>query len=224
MTLSLVVFDCDGVLVDSELMACAAVATELGRLGIDIGADEIAARYIGVSAPSMYGDLESSFDVVIDIEQRQAIDAAVDALLAARVTAMPGVEQAIASLSERYRICVASSGTMRRIEGSLRRASLWDAFVGRVFSASQVKAGKPAPDLFLFAAAQMGVAAAQAVVVEDSVAGVRSAKAAGMCCLGFTGGGHSNARLAQALLQHGAFSIFDDMSDLPGLVAALSTV
>lgn len=224
MTLSLIIFDCDGVLVDTELIACSTVSTELEKLGIVISAEEIATRYIGVSTSSMYGDLESSFGVVITADQRQVINSAVDALLAACATAMPGVKQAIESLLERYRVCVASSGSPPRIEGSLRRASLWDVFVGNVFSASQVKVGKPAPDLFLFAAAQMGVAAIEAIVIEDSVAGARAAQAAGMRCLGFTGGGHSNALLARALLENGASAIFDDMADLLGLLESLPTL
>ena len=217
MTLQLVVFDCDGVLVDSEPIACAVVSETLATLGIVVSEAQIAERYIGLSAASMYADLESRHGVALDELARQRISAAVDERLAATVPAMPGVAAAIDTLVPRHRVCVASSGTPVRIRGSLQRAGLWPRFEGRVFSATQVARGKPAPDLFLFAAERMGVDPAHCLVVEDSLAGVTAARAAGMRCLGFTGGGHVRAGHGPRLLEAGAFATFDAMADLPQL-------
>jgi HAD superfamily hydrolase (TIGR01509 family) len=214
----LIVFDCDGVLVDSEPIACAVVAQSLAALGLAVSETQIAERYIGFSAASMYADLETRHGVTLDEAQRQTISRAVDERLAATVPAMPGAAAVLEALAAaQQRSCVASSGTPVRIRGSLTRAGLWPHFEGRVFSATQVAHGKPAPDLFLFAAAQMGVAPAKCLVVEDSLAGVTAARAAGMRCLGFTGGGHVRAGHALRLLDAGAFATFDEMARLPQL-------
>ncbi len=218
MSPALVVFDCDGVLVDSEPIACAVVAESLAALGLAVSEAQIAERYIGWSAASMYADLEARHDVVLDESARQGISSAVDRRLAASVPAMPGVAAAVEVLAARHAVCVASSGTPVRIRGSLTRAGLLPHFEGRIYSATQVARGKPAPDLFLFAAAQMGVDPAQCLVVEDSLAGVSAARAAGMRCLGFTGGGHVRAGHAQRLLDAGAFATFEAMAQLPRLV------
>lgn len=228
MTPELLIFDNDGVLVDSEPLACAGSARAFQRLGIAIDEHELARRYVGMSAASMYADIEARHGVVLSPADRQGVADAVDALLAAEVTAMPGVDAALTVLARTLRLCVASSGTPRRIEGSLRRAGLWGHFNdergGRVFSATQVKAGKPAPDLFLFAAAQMGVAPERCLVIEDSLPGVQAAVAAGMRCLGFTGGGHVSPRAsqwAQVLLQARAVDTLAAMAQLPAWVLRL---
>lgn len=223
MATTLVLFDCDGVLVDSEPIACAATAEQLQRLGLAITAQEIATRYIGMSAASLYADLERRCGLVVTPAQRQALNHAVDDRLAATVPAMPGVAEAIDALTAAgLAVCVASSGTPRRIEGSLRRAGLWGRFEGRVFSATQVANGKPAPDLFLYAAQKMGAAPAQCVVVEDSLAGARAARAAAMRCLGFTGGGHTHDGLAEALRAEGVVQVLGAMAALPAAVAGLA--
>lgn len=217
----LVVFDCDGVLVDSEPIACATVAEGLGKLGLRLTLQEITERYVGISAESMYSDIEARYGRSLSGRDRHVIDAAVDERLATAVLAMPGAANAIQALGDRFACCVASSGTPMRIRGSLAHAGLWTHFEGRVFSASQVEHGKPAPDLFLFAAREMGFAPDRCIVVEDSVTGVRAARAAGMKCLGFLGGSHVRPGHEERLIDAGATLTLAHMTALPECVERL---
>lgn len=214
----LIIFDCDGVLIDSERLACTAVAAGLQRLGVPISADEVLARYTGVSAASMFADIAQRHAVELSGAQRLAIEQSVQDLLAAQVQAMPAAAAVIADLQRRHPVCVASSSSPPRLAASLARAGLAALLGDRVFSAHQVARGKPAPDLFLFAARAMQSPPADCVVVEDSVAGARAAAAAGMVCFGFVGGSHATPALGQALLAQGAASVFDRLAQLPLLV------
>lgn len=218
--LDLVIFDCDGVLVDSELIACAAVAEGLRRLGLEVGASEILALYTGVSAPAMYSDIARRFDFVVSSQQQQEIGERVQAELACKVTAIPEVDSALLEIARTYLICVASSSSPARIAASLSRAQLDKHFGNNIFSAYQVARGKPAPDLFLFAATSMGAAPHRCCVIEDSVAGVDAAVAAGMRALGFVGGSHATPALDDALRLRGANPVFRRMSDLPKILAS----
>ena len=214
----LIVFDCDGVLIDSERIACGAVADSLQRLGLDTGLDDVLQRYTGVSAASMYADIQGRTGLVVAASERHAIAAAVELALGANVQAMPGVADVLATLARRHRLCVASSSAPGRLAVCLARTGLARFFGAQVYSAQHVAHGKPAPDLFLFAALQLQVAAANCLVVEDSSAGVRAAVAAGMRCFGFVGGSHATPALAAALQSHGALAVFDAMAQLPALL------
>jgi beta-phosphoglucomutase-like phosphatase (HAD superfamily) len=110
--------------------------------------------------------------------------------------------------------CVASSSSLGRLEHSLGLAGLWTYFAPHVFSAMQVKHPKPAPDLFLFAAQQMGVVPAECLVIEDSIAGVKAAKAAGMRVFGYIGGSHCNNEHGTTLMREGAEQVFAHMDQL----------
>jgi HAD superfamily hydrolase (TIGR01509 family) len=215
------IFDCDGVLVDSELIACDAVAHGLAEIGIEVSSTDISDRYIGMSASSMYLDLEYRFNTSISSDQRLAIDQAVQTRLGREVKAIDGAKEAVSQLLDTWRVCVASSGSPERIYTSLSTAGLWQIFGGRVFSAKQVRRGKPAPDLFLLAAEQMRVEPARVVVIEDSAVGAESARAAGMVCLGFAGASHANPSLTRELLERGATVVFSQMASLPALAASL---
>jgi len=118
-------------------------------------------------------------------------------------------------------VCVASSGPPEKISASLNRVGLWDRFAPHIFSAVQVRHGKPAPDLFLFAAEQMQAAPARCLVIEDSLAGIAAAVAAGMTVLGFHGGSHCRPGHGDTLRAAGAIAIFDDMRLLPGLIGRI---
>lgn len=220
----LVVFDCDGVLVDSEPLACETVAIALVARGVPTSAHDIAERYTGLSAVSMYCDIEARFGVKLAEVDRRAIDDAVDKRLASCVEAMRGVAAAIEVLREGHALCVASSGTPVRIRGSLTHAGLIAYFGDHLFSATQVARGKPAPDLFLFAAAAMGTEPPDCVVVEDSPAGVTAARAAGMRCIGFAGGSHVRHGHAERLAAAGAATVIERMADLPAWVKRLAEV
>lgn len=216
MTPELVIFDCDGVLVDSELISCRVHAETLTRYGYPITPDQVAARFLGRSGREARREIEA------EIGRRFADDIEanlLDALLRAfaeTLQPIPFVTDALDTLGRPF--CVASSGTLDRIGVALTHAGLHARFAPHLFSAQQVAHGKPAPDLFLFAAAQMGAAPECCVVIEDSVPGVLGAKAAGMTVLGFHGGSHCTDATAAALAAAGAGRCFDDMRDRKSVV------
>lgn len=215
---SLIIFDCDGVLIDSEVIACRVDAVELGRLGFAITAEEIAARFVGTTAGAMFAALEA--------EQGLPIPEGFEALLRARIgeaferdlAPIPDVAETLRRLDPA--VCVASSSGPERLEQSLRMTGLFEHFAPHVFSAQSVERGKPAPDLFHHAAAAMGRAPERCLVIEDSVPGVQAAVAARMRVFGFTGGSHCGETHGERLKAEGAERTFENMAGLPGLLEA----
>ncbi len=183
----LIIFDCDGVLVDSELIACRVIAACLTEAGFPQEPDDIRA-YIGGSSPDMYARLAERFGRPVPDDVGAALAPRLRQAFEAELKPMAGV----AALLERLVIplCVASSSDPQRIRHSLGCTGLLDHFGGRLFSATMVARGKPAPDLFLHAATALAVPPRRCVVIEDSVPGVQAAVAAGMTAIGFTGGAH----------------------------------
>jgi len=216
MTTELIIFDCDGVLIDSELIACRVDADYLQEIGIPITAEEIRDRYVGVSTATMLADLEARHKRRLPAGLTEELRLRVAAAFETELTAMPGIEDVLAWLT--CRRCVASSSSPERLRHSLSLVGLWPSFDPHVFSATQVANGKPAPDLFLYAAARMGTAPGTCLVVEDSVAGVQAASSAGMRVLGFTGGSHCGSGHAGRLQEAGAAETFADLRRLPALV------
>ncbi|UNT00141.1 HAD-IA family hydrolase [Streptomyces tubbatahanensis] len=185
----LVVFDCDGVLVDTERIGPEVVAAMATEAGWPLTPQDVLETFLGTPEPYLLAQVRAHATVPVDdswlVEYRARVAAAFDAA----PHTMPGVRDVLDALEERGTpYCVASSGSHSRIRHSLTATGLWDRFAGRVFSAEDVAEGKPAPDVFLHAAAECGVPAAQCLVVEDSPAGVRAARAARMPVLGYTGG------------------------------------
>ena len=216
MNFDLVIFDCDGVLVDSEALACVVHADVLTAHGYAITSAQVHARFLGRSSREARAEVESEMGRVLPDAYTAQLKSTIDRVFGEHLTAVPGIAEALARLT--LPVCVASSGTPTRIVSSLTSTGLLERFAPNLFSASQVQKGKPAPDLFLFAAAQMGAAPARCVVIEDSVPGVIGAKAAGMTVLGFHGGAHCGPDTAAALTAAGAHATFNDMRLLPGLV------
>ena len=216
---SLLIFDCDGVLIDSEPIACRAEAACLAELGILVSADELIDRYLGISMVTMLADLETRLDRSLPAlppdfadTLRQRVAAAFDAEL----RPMAGIEAVLQALP--HPRCVASSSAPERLRHSLSLTGLLDYFDPHVFSATQVARGKPAPDLFLFVAQRMGAAAARCIVIEDSLPGVQAAAAAGMRVIGFTGGSHCRPGHGERLRAAGASTVCDDLRRLADLV------
>lgn len=204
----LVVFDCDGVLVDSERLAVRVESAVLGSLGWPLSEAEVIDRFVGRSAAYMHAEVERElgrtigWDATFAPAHREAFDA--------ELVAVAGVADVVSALvAAGAAICVASSSTHASIEYKLRRTGLWDAFEGHVFSVDDVASAKPAPDVFLHAARAMGVHPGACSVVEDSTSGVAAGLAAGMTVYGFAGGVTSRERLASA-----GVVLFDDMSEL----------
>lgn len=215
----LVVFDCDGVLVDSERLTTRVEARVLGELGWAMEVDEVVARWMGRTSDAQLRDVAERlgqeaadrFDALTTTELHTAFET--------ELTPVPGIHDVLDRLADAgVACCVASSGTHRRMAVTLRVTGLRDRFDGRIFSGTEVANGKPAPDLFLHAAERMGADPARCAVVEDSVFGVRAAIAAGMSVYGFAGGLSS----ASALSAAGAV-VFEAMSDLTGLLAHSSS-
>jgi HAD superfamily hydrolase (TIGR01509 family) len=212
----LTIFDCDGVLVDSEAIACRVCALCLAELGIVTTADEIADRYIGSSARSMIADLELLHGQTLPADLYDTLRDRIEAAFESEPLTIDGIDAVLAS--HRGRICVASGSTPERVRHCLRLVGLLDYFDPHIFSATQVARGKPAPDLFLYASQQMGADAQNCLVIEDSVIGVTAAVAAGMRVIGFTGAGHCRPGHAERLLAAGASAIIQHMRELPGLL------
>ncbi len=184
----LVIFDCDGVLIDSEIISARMLIEELGRLNVLIDLDYVARHFLGRSYPTVMAQIRREFglDLPPGFED-QYRDRLLDAFRR-DLRVMPGVAETLRDLGIPF--CVATSSSPRRAEISLALAGLSAAVGPRLFTASQVARGKPAPDLFLLAAATMRAAPARTLVIEDSLTGIRAAHAAGMQVWRFTGGSH----------------------------------
>lgn len=212
MPLDLVIFDCDGVLIDSEGLAMRVFVETLATYGICLTLEEAMKRYMGTSLASEMADIEARYRIKLAPDYAEKKRRKRMQLFETSLKAMPGILGLIDALS--YKKCVASSGSPQTLHHSLGLVGLWDAFAPHIFSATQVKNGKPAPDLFLFAADQMGVSASNCLVVEDSVAGVQAAKAAKMRVFGFTGGEHCGPEHAEILRREGADQVFASMNQI----------
>ena len=214
----LLIFDCDGVLIDSEELACRVGAECLVEHGVPVTVDDLMDRYVGISLASMLADLETRHALRLPVDLRETMLARGIAAAETELKAIAGVEAVIRAVA--CRICVASSSMPEWLHYSLSLTGLRHYFEPYLFSAVQVVHGKPAPDLFLFAAEQMGVAPAACIVIEDSIAGVQAGVAAGMRVIGFTGGGHCRDGHADRLSAAGAFAVCEDMAAVARIVCA----
>jgi HAD superfamily hydrolase (TIGR01509 family) len=210
--IELVIFDCDGVLVDSEPIAVRAFVALGAELGWPLTEADVIEKFIGRSISANFEEITARVgpDRAALWQERfaQLHRAAVDAGL----TAVDGILEVLDTLT--LPTCVASGGRHDVMRHTLGRTGMYPYFEGRIFSASEVARGKPAPDLFLHAAERMGVHPSACVVVEDSRYGVQAARAAGMRALGYAGG------LTPARWLEGPdTTVFDDMRDLPRLLA-----
>ncbi|HEX4055201.1 MAG TPA: HAD family hydrolase [Tepidisphaeraceae bacterium] len=213
---SLVIFDCDGVLVDSEVIACRVDAECLTEAGFPVTTEEMATRFVGTSAKSMLEVLAAQYQRQPSAGLNELRQERIMAAFAAELRPIPGASDALARL--RAARCVASSSHLQRIVYSLELTGLRSFFADHLFSSTMVSHGKPAPDLFLYAADRMKVEPAQCVVIEDSPSGVKGAKAAGMRVLGFVGGSHCRAGQAERLRAAGAEVVMRSMAELPDIL------
>jgi HAD superfamily hydrolase (TIGR01509 family) len=221
---STIIFDCDGVLVDSEAIKSEVVARHLAKLGISITGSMLLERFSGVPEREMYQALSIETGVAIPPEHIAEAHALKISHCAAKgeALAMPGIHACLDAVRD-VPICVASSSSPDMLAHLLRQASLWDRFAPHIFSAAEVKRGKPAPDLFLFAAQRMGIAPERCIVIEDSLAGITAAMAAAMTPVGFAGGCHCGPDHADKLRRAGARTVFKTMASLAESLSALSS-
>ena len=216
MTGTLTIFDCDGVLVDSELACNRVMAAMLADVGFRIGLEDCMARFVGKSMKTVQAEVEAEAGLGFPEGWGEAVRwRTIEVLQREKVPAIPGIRQvAEAHRTAGRAYCVASSGRIEKMQASLGGSGLLDLFGDVLFSATMVGVGKPAPDLFLHAAATMGHAPAACRVVEDSLPGVQAAVAAGMPVFAYCAAPWVDAAAYRAL---GA-EVFTDMAELPGLL------
>jgi HAD superfamily hydrolase (TIGR01509 family) len=218
-----VIFDCDGVLVDSEIIAVEVERALLAEHGLHYEKPDFIARFMGMSDNAFYAALASDSrerlnrDLPEDFRAR--VNAGKRAISEKSLAPIAGVEDAIAAL--RHPKAVASSSQTHQLDYKLRRTGLWDHFAPHIYSADHVTHAKPAPDLFLHAARALGIAPQGCLVIEDSVNGVKAGLAAGMRVWGFSGGGHMDDTSSARLMQAGAERVVPDWNAAALLFAEL---
>lgn len=218
----LVIFDCDGVLVDSEIIAARVESDLLTAAGFEISAEEIAESYAGLTFKDILLKIEEKAAIPFQASLITQAEELVDRRLKNEVRAIDGVHEAVAGVTAPK--CICSNSTSERIEMMLDRTRILPLFKGRIFSALETpsRRPKPAPDVFLHAARTLGADPANTFVIEDSVHGIAGAVAASMRVIGFTGGAHSYPGHADMLTDAGAETVIRRWADLGGVTAALS--
>jgi HAD superfamily hydrolase (TIGR01509 family) len=217
---ALIIFDCDGVLVDSEPIAIEVLVETVAALGVHIPTDIAYRDFLGRTLKTVSASLATDHGVVMDDTALEDMRQSLYARYKSALKPMPGISGVLGTLD--IPACVASSSVYERIEISLKLTGLYDRFSPNIYSATMVARGKPAPDLFLFAAEKMGVAPADCVVIEDSPAGVMAAKAAGMAVIAFIGGSHIGpAGLKPQLAALNPDALIDDLHNLPNSLRSL---
>lgn len=209
----LVIFDCDGVLVDSETLSNQLLRDVIAELGWELTLDEVFSRFKGRSIVDIWATVGRRIGRQVTPEEGEAFRSRQQVLFEAKLTAVPGADALLRNLELPF--CVASNAPHEKLRVVLGATGLWDAVEGRVFSRADVSRPKPFPDLFLHAAQTLGAAVEHSVVIEDSPLGVTAALAAGMRVLGFHGTATADPR---ALRAAGAHAVFDRLEELPALL------
>jgi len=219
--IDLIIWDCDGCLIDSEAIACSSAIRSLEKAGFKISLEEYIDQFAGTSMQTALARID--FLAGFSVSQTFSDDERLKHMLVSFDKALQpihGVKEALAALPCDH--CVASGSEKSRLDYTLALVDLFDFFEGRIFSTSQVARGKPAPDVFLFAAQQRGIDPSRCLVIEDSTHGIEAAQAAGMRVFGFVGASHVTPRWRQRIEAMAPDAVFDDMAQLPKLVASWS--
>jgi HAD superfamily hydrolase (TIGR01509 family) len=206
---ALAIFDCDGVLVDSDRISLRIQAERISALGLETSFDDCVRDFLGLGMPRTLEILRQRLGRPLPEGWLDDLEAAVDEAFRRDLRPVPGIGEALDRIE--LRTCIGSSGSHEKMRLTLGLTGLRERFEGRIFAAEEVERGKPAPDLFLHAADQMGVAPERCVVVEDSPFGITAAKAAGMRSLGY-------AALIPAERLSEADAVFASMAELPDLL------
>ncbi|MEJ1967610.1 MAG: HAD-IA family hydrolase [Rhizomicrobium sp.] len=218
-----VIFDCDGVLVDSEILAHEAEVAALAEIGLHYDSHDFIVRFMGMSDKAFWTALElegqERLGRSIIAEIKEPIKQRYAKLVDERLTEVDGALRAIRAC--RLPKAVASSSTVRGLDVKLRKVGHWHHFAPHIYSAEHVTHSKPAPDLFLHAAKALDARPEDCLVIEDTVNGVTAGRAAGMTVWGFSGGGHMTERLADRLMQAGAERVVKSWAEAEDLFAAL---
>ncbi len=213
----LIVFDCDGVLINSEELASAICIEAVKEVGLELTLHEYADRYAGNPVAEIWRMVERDAGRSLPEGFQGRVDQMVFRRFAAELAVIDGVHDVLQA--SKYPRCVASSTQLPRLRENLGKVGLLEQFDPHIFSGSQVKRGKPAPDVFLYAASQMGADPGHCLVIEDSLTGVTAARRAGMNVIGFAGGGHASPGLEKRLREAGALHVVRSMQDVGALIA-----
>ncbi len=205
----LVIFDCDGVLVDSETISVSVLIAGLAECGIAVDPDYVHEHFLGRSFPTVAAAIRDSWGVTLPSAFEDNYRSRLLERFETELRTTPGVEDMLGRL--RCRSCVATSSSPARVHRTLALTGLARWFGQRVFTASEVAHGKPAPDLFLYAARRMGTAPGRVLVIEDSLPGVTAALSAGMQVMVYAGGSHMNGHGTAP----GGPPVFDSWRDFP---------
>ena len=218
----LIIFDCDGVLVDSEIIAAEVESRLLTEAGYPIGVEEMGERFAGMTWHNILLTIEREASIPLSATLLDKSEKLLDARLANEVKVIDGVKFALSRLRRPY--CICSNSASHRLDLMLTRVGLKEIFAPHIYSAKDLGPDrvKPKPDIFLHGAAQFGADPARTLVIEDSVHGIQGARAAGMRVVGFTGASHTYPSHADRLTDAGAETVISRMSDLPGVIAALA--
>lgn len=219
-----VIFDCDGVLVDSEIIALRVELKALADIGLAYDDPHaFAERFLGQTHAAFHAELDKDHRERLGAPLPEGFGARLVDMIWAEMSefteAVPGVHDTVAGLT--VPVAVASSSGLAHIKHKLRRTGLFEAFDPHIYSGELVPRGKPFPDIYLHAAAQLGSGPRSCIAVEDSVNGVKSAVAAGMTAIGFVGGGHCSPRLSRKLSDAGAQHVARDMPDLARILGGI---
>ncbi|MDH4413301.1 MAG: HAD family hydrolase [Rhizobium sp.] len=218
----LTLFDCDGVLVDSEIIAAKVESKLLTEAGYPISVEEMGERFAGMTWKNILLTIEKEVDIPLSASLIDKSEQLLDQKLAREVKVIEGVLYALSRISGPR--CICSNSSSHRLDMMLTKVGLKELFAPHIYSAKDLGADrvKPKPDIFLHGAAQFGVSPAKCIVVEDSVHGVHAAREAGMRVIGFTGASHTYPSHADKLTDAGAETVIARMQDLPGVIAAMA--
>lgn len=219
----LTIFDCDGVLVDSEIIAARVESKLLNEAGYPISVEEMGERFAGMTWKNILLSVEKEIDIPLSASLLDKSETLLDQRLAREVKIIEGVSFALSRIEGPR--CICSNSSVHRLDSMLTKVGLKEHFAPNIFSAKELGADrvKPKPDIYLHALSQMGVAARKAVVVEDSVHGVHAARDAGIRVIGFTGASHTYPSHADRLTDAGAETVISRMVDLPAVIAAMES-
>lgn len=213
----LLIFDCDGVVIDSEFLHSEAEAICFQELGISITQAQLKERFSGVSDVDMFKRMEGDYGIAIPADFKMRLNNVKKNLFTKKLKAIDGIHQALEQTQNIPR-CIASSSNLEMLDHNLKLTNLYELFRPRIFSSQMVARGKPFPDLFLYAIEKMGQRPEDSIVIEDSIAGVQAGKAAGSQVIGFIGGSHCCDQHKNLLTEAGADQILSSMFQLPKLV------
>nr|MBF0683189.1 HAD family hydrolase [Pseudomonas sp.] len=215
----LLISDCDGVIVDSEVISHRVLFESLSAYVPAQALGSALEGTFGLTVPSIIDLVEKRFDLKLGADFERDLRQLTEQRVAAEVQPIPFVREALLAID--LPLAVASNSRRHNVESSLQRAGLTERIGGNIFSADMVSSPKPAPDVYLLAAEQMGVAPGHCIVIEDSPTGVLAARTAGMRVIGFTGASHIPAGHDMALRELGVSAIVSDMRKLHSAIASL---